>query len=1408
MKGRILHRVLLALAAFAAPPAVYAEESDPRYPLAGAHVPDNRQASEKFDRTMQLLRSGKTDEAVVRLIELEDEFPDKLVLFGVVGQYVSVRQLVARVTKEMPEAALAQWRKRIDPRVDALLTAAREPRDFRRILRDYPMATRAPEAFLRLEARLWETGDLSGAAEILADLIDLPGTEIHRPAAAARLAMALGSMNDAEAVLQLEAKLSQHLDDPVVLRGRKGKLRETFASARKRLRPDDDAAPAWSQWPTYGGSASRDRLASGVKTLTPPTARYELPGGATRRAERVGGWDVNPWNSASREFMPVMPAVSDGVIVVNEGYSAWAADLVGGGERRLWTLPGLPASQLLFEERVLHGVTIDRGHAWFCIAQTAQDDKVELGWLTVVYPVPFRRLTCVEVQTGRVLWTRGGDASGRDFEKKASFHGAPVVDGDRVYCAATYWETSTSLIEHWIVCMDAATGETIWKTWLASGLQEINLFGNNTRESVPASLTLTRDRIFACTNLGIVGCLDRSDGGLVWARRYPRYPVKPVIDPYDIPRLPIGWLNNPIFAATDPRDGKLKVLVAPMDGPYLLCLSAEDGTLFWRFSCHDDETGTRRYRDDVRLRHILGVRDGVVYLSGREAVALSLSGAKNVWVPVRIESEPAGRGVLAADGVYIPTTGGLLKLGLRKPTEGKALLPWPARDLPGGNLILVDQALVTTSNDLLTVCYDPNKVKQFYEAEIERNPSSAYLKYRLALCLLQTGEADRAESVLKAALATASSRKDEDSQAIAEACRRTLFRNRIAAADRLILRSDGLPRAAEELEKARAFAASEDAWTELLFKLANVRRASGDDAKAVAALQEIIELHGDSLDERQEPSRVRARHAIDAILARAGRPPYDDFEKQAADLLTRARAAGDTALFEELLRRFPNALAAEDAACGVGSARFAASDWAGTCDAHSRFLRDYPSSKLSAQALAEMAVAYEKRLMWGLAGGALRKLKRSWGETEVRIEGGRVKAGKFAEARLAQEAYRGVEGAGAVPAVSFPAARKWSWSFQRGADSRVLTPQGARPWKTALVITTSGRSVFGLNADNGEEVWKAEAPRGSRWACWSSGLLVIAGDSAVHAYRESGELAWKTAFDGALLYFAREGEGTIFLSARNPAGTGSILAAFDAATGEKSWQIALQPNHHLREFWLLEDRVAWRSREETGMVLADRATGATRERYPLPASRVIPAGPDRFLILTPDNRLVLTDAASGKTLWSHPLSGMRFDDMIEVRGNVVVSALFEGETWRLRVISLETGKLLHDTDMNGMWLKRLLIDGDNAYVVFKDPGPPNPFVASAYQLSTGKKLWETKLEGAFLSMFPAVNASRHVILNCPTFDSKQREWTPVLLALDKDTGVESGRIQGRAAATPTYTVDLVPGRVLLTQDDSVEGWGR
>ncbi|NUN49026.1 MAG: PQQ-binding-like beta-propeller repeat protein, partial [Candidatus Brocadiae bacterium] len=1266
---------------------------------------------------------------------------------------------------------------------------------------------------------LREAGLVEDEARALAEALDAPKSGAVAPVACARLALALGSLNNAEALQALESRDGIDLRARVRLRGKSVAVSEAFRIGRARLRPSVEHAPSWASWPTFGGSPSRDRLAGPLDAVSPPNSRYAFEDFATREADS-GGWRTvrNPWNSLLPDYRPVLPAVADGVVVVNEGNVAWAADLVGSGDRRLWSLSSQPAETIMFDERVLSTATVRGGLAWMSMVGSSEEEKRKLNWLIVVYPIPLRKLVCVDVQTGRIVWQIGGQRDTRDPDGRTSYHGAPVVDGERLYCAATYWQFPTDPVQHYVVCLEAATGKELWRTFICQGFQEINLFNNNTRESIPLSLTLADDRIYTCTNLGIVACVDALEGSLRWARRYPRFKVAPIQEPSEIPRQPMTWFNNPILVVPDAKTGGARVLVTPMDGPFLFSFSADDGSLQWKFSGYADEDDARRRpRPRQKLWHLLGARNGVVYLSGQVVTALHASSMKYAATEEPLPGLAAGRGVLAVDGVYIPATGGLLRLqwaafekGARAPDSAREIVPWPARGWQPGNLILVDRSVLCASNRELHVAYDAARVRGFIEGEIRKNPKNPFLRYRLALCLQQAGEAAAAEAALREALELAGKMGGEEGDRIAETCRRALYHMHTAAAEALLRKPGAAARAAEDLERARGFAQTDSEWLDLLFGIARARRMADEHEKAILVLQEVIEQHGGAILNGEEPARDRAARDIQAVVERHGRATYAAVERRAEALLAAARASGDPSAFDTIIRDFPNSASAETAAFDSGHALFAAGDWAGACDRLAKFADRYPASPSTPQAVAELAVSFEKRLMWGMSAVQLRRLRRSWPDRAVTMDGREAKAGAWAEARLAGEGYRSAGGAAGPPVLELPLVRRWAWNGPANQDATVLVPVGIRSWKTDLLPVSSGPSVFAVETGSGRQLWKAAGPPAAYWAAWSAGLLVIAGDAELTAYREDGAIAWRTPVRAARFRRARESDGFIFLAAHGLRVGMSHLAALDASNGALLWSADVRGV--VSEFWLMEDRFVWLGSDRLVQV-ADRTTGVVTARWELSAQRVVQAGPDRLVAWSGTGErsgLAMYEVGTGRKLWSQPMPGIATDLELVVGAKTAAVCLAEGETTRLKIVELEGGKLLHDVDIGAQQPRALFLDGEAATVVMKSR-EGSTFSTGAWSAETGKPLWATPLPDA-RTIYPCAAAKDHLVIACP--ERRQEgpraatEWVPVFVILDRKSGAASGRIEGRPMSALAYSMDVIPGRVLLGQGESLEVYGK
>jgi outer membrane protein assembly factor BamB len=305
--------------------------------------------------------------------------------------------------------------------------------------------------------------------------------------------------------------------------------------------------------------------------------------------------------------------------------------------------------------------------------------------------LPKRALFAFDRASGKILWAVGGQVNEREFLKKASFPMPPVIEKDTatVYAAAVYAENDTDLPQHYICAFNASTGELYWKTFITSGLLEINLFNNPAREIIGSALTIDNDTIYYCSNIGVVTAVDKFSGSVKWVKKYQQFEVPPTRNEYPA-HLPLLWVNNPLLKMNYGSD-KSALLVTPVDSAFLYALNPETGEEIWKWDGFD--LGN--------IRYMLGTKGELLYLQG-ESNSICLNVAKEgkrVWVypgPFR------GKGGLAENAVYFSTPD---SLAMVHPTSGKILNIWNWANLQThpGNIIIRNNQMLTTSKDTINL---------------------------------------------------------------------------------------------------------------------------------------------------------------------------------------------------------------------------------------------------------------------------------------------------------------------------------------------------------------------------------------------------------------------------------------------------------------------------------------------------------------------------------------------------------------------------------------------------------------------------------------------------------------------------------------------------------------------------------
>jgi outer membrane protein assembly factor BamB len=262
----------------------------------------------------------------------------------------------------------------------------------------------------------------------------------------------------------------------------------------------------------------------------------------------------------------------------------------------------------------------------------------------------------------------------------AVFEGTPVVSAGRVYVAVARF-TGVE-IQSAVACYDAQTKSLLWQRDVCATPEP--------RDTQPTLrhhlLTLADSQIVYCSHSGAIVALDAATGGHTWSVRYPSRG----------PKTDDGTPSPRGLAPCVYHSGR--ILAAPSDFDRILCLDADTGHLLWEST-------------PVEAIHLLGVaKDRLIFTAlaphtlvpqySIRAIDVRTGQALRSWYqPADGNHELAtfGRGLLAIDYVYWPTSSGLYVLSVE---DGEPVFFDPTIR---GNLAAANGCLIVTGTELLSV---------------------------------------------------------------------------------------------------------------------------------------------------------------------------------------------------------------------------------------------------------------------------------------------------------------------------------------------------------------------------------------------------------------------------------------------------------------------------------------------------------------------------------------------------------------------------------------------------------------------------------------------------------------------------------------------------------------------------------
>jgi len=1214
------------------------------------------------DRAPKLAAEGRFGEALdVYLAALESHGDNVIPVTR--ERYVGVRSYVLEAIRGWPAQGLEVYRSRFDPQLRDRFHQARaaaDPEALRAIIRDVPFSRTAAHAALHVAHLLHESGRPAEAVEAIHALLRLAPDSLDAPMAAL-LADVFARRGETARLEALARRAAQLLPDARILLGDRevplaDHLAEGVELSKKAARPAPKT-PVDASWPMLGGNAASTRVAPHAFVPRPPAWTARLPEvvyGSPDASRFFGGED---WSWRRAGYHPVHPAVEDGIVLVHNGATARAYPLFAPAADPLWTHQiSLPERKpLMFEERIAHASTLHEGRAYVTLVTHVLEPEQQQGYLQVKYPFPKRALFCLDALTGRVLWRLGGNPDGPEPDDQLSFSMAPTALDGRLYVPAVQQRLAQDPFKHFVLCLDAATGRVIWRSYVASGGTEINLFGNSIREAVCSKVAVTAERVFTCTNLGVVAALDRETGSVEWALRYLQLPIRPTRQ-FPPPRYGLTWRNNPVVATDE------AVIAAPVDSSELVALDPSNGRVLYTID-----------QARHRVNSIYGVRGQTLVLGGE---FVRLFDAPTGRLIAQLEpfgrARGAGTGTIAGSRVYHPTEAGLSILDLDTRREAQ-FMPW--RHVQGANVVIAEHAMLAAAKEDMIEASPEPVTRDEVLARLAESPADPVAMHHAAQRLLQLAIPLEACDLLERAAKAADAAPRADVRRFAASSRRLLVLTlRRLAADKAA--ASDLEAAEAVLGRAMLHAATPAERVELALERAEILIARKRHDRLVDEMQELIRTAPDLRVGARTAFEI-ARERIETAIALRTREIYRDWDRAAREEYEQARAAGSVERLTGVYRRYPNSEAAPSALLDASKLLLDSGRSAELMRWTRVVVREHASHERIADAYALMALSLERRGLFGGARRLLLKMKRDLSERRVTIDGEAAAVPEFVDKRLARADY--------AQARDAEAGRPLDPPFQKQADiedpglAAPLPPDTPPRGKAAsyFAASTGARSVAIFDLTEGRRVARIETPGPAIGFAWAGETLIVRGSRYLLAVdAASGETLWKRDDGDAMSATAMMDEFVLTAGATEGGQPVTRVSAVSISTGESAWTIdvagAVRSLHPLGEEALVRTTAPERLvtlEIETGRVLAIRDFGGEEPRT------VLWAAPDLVVLE------IQGDAGTGaeayvpgrfeRPLWRRIPRGER--------GAVLADAQWTVMLYRDRIewVSAATGKLTH-----------------------------------------------------------------------------------------------------------------------------------
>jgi outer membrane protein assembly factor BamB len=1060
-----------------------------------------------------------------------------------------------------------------------------------------------------------------------------------------------------------------------------------------------------------------------------------------------------------------------------------------------------------------------------------QQPKQTPNWLAAVGK---KRGGMLGLESGLLLWSleppkpgsetdhRVNSKADQEWLKEVYFASAPTYADGTLYVLAV--ESGGGSHTAWAVSLDAGSGRVLWKTKLCTGSPAY--FNSGTQPALALPVAVGGGSVYCVTNLGAVAALDAATGGVKWIRVYERNPGLEA-DPNRgrMPSATDSWDANPPILFED------ILICTPQDSLCIYAFDLQTGRRKWQAERVRD-SGRGAPGDAERLRTVVGLVNRRLVLTGKGVVFMDAAGGR-LECSALLSGPAVGRGVIAGEQVFVPTATGVdivdARLVETKDKDGGVILKptakllagqkWTDPQLEAGNLFLASDVLLSVSPTHVNAYFIPEAIEARLKERLKTAPDDLATWAELGDLYHVLGRFEDAVAAFDEGLARPAAKSDEPKlKEQAAELRARKFEAFFAAGEKALPTDPAA--ATKRYEQALATAQKPEQSVRAVWKMAEAALARKEGAQAVEHYQRLI-LEFSGVNYSFEPNSsclasVFAHREIEK-LKKSNRQALEQYERRAREAIQAALEKKDLPGLEAALRRFPSADAQADGLLALTQLALEKNEPGLARTYGQRFLSVGRSSPRLPEALACLALAYEKCGMLGAAKNTLRGLARdpALGEASLKLPDGQTqKAGAWANARLAEPVFQ-------KPASN--AARSLgdgklveAWTKGNLAVAAALNPAGQPPssmLRTALTVEQANELVA-RSGHTGEELWlprpKLPADCYGQQSAWADELLVLAGASEVLALdtRQKGKVAWTYTIGAAEAASGQpevdENEAPVQVRSV-PGRGGSVtlvvseqlvvlglpggrLAVLDGSSGLPVWSAKGEGGQILGAPAVGNGFVAVANAHQRPPRIAvyDLASGQRRAQVNFPAQQLLQppvACGDQLYLAGNDQKLRAYSAADGKQLWEHALNGP--PAAVTATPELVLCV-----TANLELVALDPNAAGNEkrllwraqTDTGGQ-CAGVIMDGEDVFLASRQDARRGQLLA--FQAKGGKLKWKVETGGEAISAETSL-ARDHLLLGSGSPDRGRGASTAQLVH----------RVSGKLTWVQNYTAVRVGGTVL------------